>query len=70
MAVAGIATLIFTTHRAGVQLEEAALAQLNAQRMAVLARITGEARRPPASEARRLPAVSERNPPAAGGTDG
>jgi cobalt-zinc-cadmium efflux system outer membrane protein len=33
---------IFTTHRAGVLLEEAALRQLNAQRMAVLARITGE----------------------------
>lgn len=33
---------IFTTHRAGVLLEEAALTQLNAQKMAVLARITGE----------------------------
>jgi cobalt-zinc-cadmium efflux system outer membrane protein len=33
---------IFTTHRAGVLLEQAALTQLNAQRMAVLARITGE----------------------------
>ncbi|HVH29938.1 MAG TPA: TolC family protein [Vicinamibacterales bacterium] len=41
--VAAAATIpIFTTHRAGVQLEEAALTQLNAQRMAVLARITGE----------------------------
>jgi cobalt-zinc-cadmium efflux system outer membrane protein len=41
--VAAAATIpIFTTHRAGVQLEEAALMQLNAQRMAVLARITGE----------------------------
>ena len=33
---------IFTTRRAGVMLEEAALTELNAQRMAVLARITGE----------------------------
>lgn len=41
--VAGAATIpIFTTHRAGVRLEEAALTQLNTQRMAVLARITGE----------------------------
>jgi len=41
--VAGTATIpIFTTHRAGVLLEEAALTQLNTQRMAVLARITGE----------------------------
>jgi cobalt-zinc-cadmium efflux system outer membrane protein len=41
--VAGTATLpIFTTHRAGVLLEQAALTQLNAQRMAILARITGE----------------------------
>jgi len=41
--VAGSATIpIFTTHRAGVLLEEAALTQLNTQRMAVQARITGE----------------------------
>jgi cobalt-zinc-cadmium efflux system outer membrane protein len=41
--VAATASLpLFTTHRAGVLLEEAALTQLNAQRMAVLARITGE----------------------------
>jgi cobalt-zinc-cadmium efflux system outer membrane protein len=41
--VAASATLpLFTTHRAGVVLEEAALTQLNAQREAVLARITGE----------------------------
>ena len=41
--VAAAATIpIFTTHRAGVQLEEAALAQLNGQRTAALARITGE----------------------------
>jgi cobalt-zinc-cadmium efflux system outer membrane protein len=41
--VAAVATIpIFTTHRAGVQLEEASLAQLNAQRLAVLAKITGE----------------------------
>ena len=41
--VAAAATIpIFTTHRAGVLLEEAALAQLHAQRMAVLARVTGE----------------------------
>src|SRR5436190_3863030 len=41
--LAAAATIpIFATHRAGVLLEEAALTQLNAQRMAVLARITGE----------------------------
>jgi cobalt-zinc-cadmium efflux system outer membrane protein len=41
--LAAAATIpIFTTHRAGILLEEAALTQLNAQRMAVLARITGE----------------------------
>jgi outer membrane protein, heavy metal efflux system len=41
--IAAAATIpIFTTRRAGVQLEEAALTQLNARRMAVLARITGE----------------------------
>jgi cobalt-zinc-cadmium efflux system outer membrane protein len=33
---------LFTTHRAGVLLEEAALTQLNSQRGAVMARITGE----------------------------
>lgn len=33
---------IFTTHRAGVAVEEAALAQLNAQRTALLARITSD----------------------------
>ena len=41
--LAAAATIpVFTTHRAGILLEEAALTQLNAQRMAVLARITGE----------------------------
>jgi cobalt-zinc-cadmium efflux system outer membrane protein len=41
--VAASATVpLFTTHHAGVILEEAALTQLNAQRSAVLARITGE----------------------------
>ena len=41
--LAAAATIpIFTNHRAGILLEEAALTQLNAQRMAVLARITGE----------------------------
>jgi cobalt-zinc-cadmium efflux system outer membrane protein len=41
--VAASATLpLFTTHKAGVVVEEATLAQLNAQRAAVLARITGE----------------------------
>ena len=40
---AGSATIpIFTSHNAGVRLEEAALTRLNTQRMAVLARITGE----------------------------
>ena len=40
---AGSATIpVFTTHRAGVLLEEAALTRLNTQRAAVLARITGE----------------------------
>src|SRR6185503_2496475 len=39
--LAAAATIpIFTNHRAGILLEEAALTQLNAQRMAVLARIT------------------------------
>jgi cobalt-zinc-cadmium efflux system outer membrane protein len=33
---------VFTTHRAGVLVEQATLAQLNAQKAAVLARITGE----------------------------
>ena len=41
--VAAAATIpIFTTHRAGVLVEQATLTQLNAQRAAVLARITGE----------------------------
>jgi cobalt-zinc-cadmium efflux system outer membrane protein len=41
--VAAAATIpLFTSHRAGVVVEQAALAQLNAQREAVLARITGE----------------------------
>lgn len=41
--MAAAATIpVFTTRRAGVQLEEAALTQLNARRTAVLARITGE----------------------------
>jgi cobalt-zinc-cadmium efflux system outer membrane protein len=33
---------VFTSHRAGVRLEQAALARLDAQRAAALARITGE----------------------------
>ena len=33
---------LFTSHRAGVLVEEATLAQLNGQRAAVLARVTGE----------------------------
>lgn len=41
--VAATATIpVFTSHRAGVRVEEAALAQLNAQRAAVLARVTGD----------------------------
>jgi outer membrane protein, heavy metal efflux system len=41
--VAATATVpLFTTHRAGVVLEEAALAQLNAQRAALLSRITSD----------------------------
>lgn len=41
--VAAAATIpLFTARRAGIQLEEAALSQLNARRMAVLARITGD----------------------------
>jgi len=41
--VAAAATIpIFTSHRAAVRVEEATLAQLNAQRAAVLARVTGE----------------------------
>jgi outer membrane protein TolC len=41
--VAAMATIpVFTTHRAAVRVEEAALAQLSAQRAAVLARVTGD----------------------------
>lgn len=41
--VAAAATIpIFTTHRAQLQVEQATLAQFNAQRTALLARITGE----------------------------
>jgi cobalt-zinc-cadmium efflux system outer membrane protein len=41
--VAGAVTIpVFTTHRAGVLVEQATLAQLNAQRGALVARITGE----------------------------
>jgi len=41
--VAAAATIpVFTTHRASVRVEEATLAQLEAQRVAVLGRITGE----------------------------
>jgi cobalt-zinc-cadmium efflux system outer membrane protein len=41
--VAAIATIpVFTSHRAAVRVEEATLAQLNAQRGAVLARVTGD----------------------------
>jgi cobalt-zinc-cadmium efflux system outer membrane protein len=40
---AGAVTIpLFTTHRAGIRVEEATLAQLNATRAAVLARVTGE----------------------------
>jgi cobalt-zinc-cadmium efflux system outer membrane protein len=40
---AGAITLpLFTSHRAGVRVEEATLAQLSAQRAAVLSRVTGE----------------------------
>ena len=41
--VAGTATIpIFTSHRAAVRVEQATLAQLTAQRAAVLARVTGD----------------------------
>jgi outer membrane protein, heavy metal efflux system len=39
---AAITVPVFTSHRAGVQVEEASLAQLNAQRTALLTRISGE----------------------------
>jgi outer membrane protein TolC len=40
---AGAVTIpLFTSHRAGVQVEQATLTQLTAQRAAVLARVTGE----------------------------
>jgi cobalt-zinc-cadmium efflux system outer membrane protein len=41
-AAVGVVVPIFTRHRAGVQLEEATLMQINAERDAALARITGE----------------------------
>ena len=41
-AAGAITIPLFNAHRAGVRVEEATLAQLNAQRSAVLARVTGE----------------------------
>jgi len=41
-AAAAVTIPLFTSHRAGVRVEQATLAQLNAQRAAVLARVTGE----------------------------
>jgi outer membrane protein, heavy metal efflux system len=41
-AAVGISVPVFTTHRAGVQLEEATLAQIERERAAVASRIAGE----------------------------
>src|SRR5205085_4028899 len=41
-AAATVVVPLFTTHRAGVRVEETTLAQLTAQRAAILARITGD----------------------------
>src|SRR4029079_19697904 len=53
---------LFTSHRAGVRVEQATLAQLNAQRAAVLARVNGEVTATSAlAEAERLTSLRYRD---------
>jgi cobalt-zinc-cadmium efflux system outer membrane protein len=61
--VAALATIpVFTSHRAAVRVEEATLAQLNAQHAAVLARVTGDVTSASAlAEAERLTYVRYRD---------